>query len=187
MAGFTRPQLRAFSKRTLQIERELEEAGERYESPLLRMQADERASLATRRAKDHSATPAMLLDRWESEAAELGLPVGRDLDGAVCWSERTPEPLSILELFDALVDEETGLCSPAARFGERDVVMQLCARSAGRLTVDEIVEATAEFLASGRVVRLAPRPGREGRRRSGRRPRTASWRTTRLGWSTACR
>ena len=36
-----------------------------YESPALRMQADDEASLATRTAKDHSLTPSLLAGRWQ--------------------------------------------------------------------------------------------------------------------------
>ncbi len=46
--------LRTFSKRTVEIEAELEATGARYESPVLRMRADDEASLATRPAKDHT-------------------------------------------------------------------------------------------------------------------------------------
>ena len=52
--GFTSSQLRAFSKRTVRIEAELEARGAAYESAALRMQADDEASLATRPAKDHT-------------------------------------------------------------------------------------------------------------------------------------
>ena len=47
MLGFSRTQLRAFSKRSVQIEAELEAKGALYESPALRMRADDEASLAT--------------------------------------------------------------------------------------------------------------------------------------------
>ena len=87
MVGFTRPQLRAFSKRTVQIEAELERQGAPYESPVLRMRADDEASLATRPAKDHSLTPSLLAGRWTEEAAKVGLAVGEELDRAVCWGE----------------------------------------------------------------------------------------------------
>ena len=73
MVGFTRAQLRAFSKRTAQIEAELERQGAAYESPALRMRADDEASLATRPAKDHSLTPTLLAGRWRQEATAVGL------------------------------------------------------------------------------------------------------------------
>ncbi len=58
LLGFSREQLRAFSKRSAQVEAELEAKGALYQSPALRMQADDEASLATRTKKDHSLTPA---------------------------------------------------------------------------------------------------------------------------------
>ena len=79
IAGFTPEVLRTFSKRTVEIEAELEATGARYESPALRMRADDEASLATRPAKDHTATPETLFGRWQAEAAEVGL---RDRDRA---------------------------------------------------------------------------------------------------------
>ena len=61
MVGVTAGQLRVFSKRSAQIEAELERQGAVYESPALRMAADDEASLATRGAKDHSLTPQRLV------------------------------------------------------------------------------------------------------------------------------
>ena len=84
MGGFTRAQLRAFSKRASQIETELERKGAVYESPALRMQADDEASLATRTAKDHSLTPTLLAGRWQQKAEKVGLASGDRLDQAVC-------------------------------------------------------------------------------------------------------
>ena len=74
--GFSREQLRAFSKRSAQIEAELEAKGALYQSPALRMQADDEASLATRTKKDHSLTPTLLQGRWQEEAAAVGLATG---------------------------------------------------------------------------------------------------------------
>ena len=93
MEGFTSSQLRAFSKRTAQIEAELEAKGARYESPALRMQADDEASLATRTAKDHSLTPSLLAGRWQAEAEQVGVAIGANLERAVCWrTSRRLEP-----------------------------------------------------------------------------------------------
>jgi conjugative relaxase-like TrwC/TraI family protein len=83
MAGFDRSQLRAFSKRSAQIEAELESKGAVYESPALRMQADDEASLATRQGKDYSLTPSLLQARWQSEADEVGLAEGAYLESEV--------------------------------------------------------------------------------------------------------
>lgn len=91
MEGFTRAQLRAFSKRSAQIETELEAKGAVFESPTLRMQADDEASLATRTAKDHSLTPSLLAGRWQREAEQAawrsGLTwTGRSAAPVHCWS-----------------------------------------------------------------------------------------------------
>ncbi len=103
--GFSRAQLRAFSKRSAQIEAELEAKGAVYESPALRMQADDEASLATRTAKDHSLTPRLLAGRWRarSRAGRPGRPgpiwTGRSARRIHGWSRpagtRSPPPWSI--------------------------------------------------------------------------------------------
>jgi conjugative relaxase-like TrwC/TraI family protein len=171
LVGFTTVQLRAFSKRAVEIEAELEARGARYESPALRMRADGEASLATRPAKDHSVTPSVLVGRWHAEAAAVGLAVGRALDAAVCWRDRSLSALGYDAIVDALVDEETGLCAHTAKFTEPDVVEHVSGLSAGRLTLEEIHEVTVRFLASEHVIRLAP-----GRSVSGWEP--ARWSTT---------
>jgi conjugative relaxase-like TrwC/TraI family protein len=171
LVGFTTAQLRLFSKRTVEIEAELETRGGRYESPASRMRADDVASLATRPAKDHSLTPTLLVDRWHAEAAGVGLDVGRTLDGAVCWRDPGLPVLGYDAIVDVLVDEESGLCARAAKFAEPDVVEHLAALSSGRLTVDELGAVTARFLESEHVVRLMP-----ARSASGWEP--ARWSTT---------
>jgi hypothetical protein len=164
MVGFTRPQLRAFSKRSAQIEAELERQGATNESPPLRMRADDKASLATRPAKDHSLTPTLLAGRWQQEAVQVGLAVGEELDRMVCWGEPELVPPTWEEVTAGLVDEETGLCARSARFTEADVVEHLCAFSGGRLTMLEIADMAERFLASELVVRLTP-AAETGRRR----------------------
>ena len=169
--GFTREQVRAFSKRSAQIEAELEAKGARYESPALRMRADDEASLATRTAKDHSLTPTLLQARWREEAAAAGLALGAHLEEAVCWREPDLAPPAWEEVAAALVGAETGLCSRSARFTTADVVEHVCAISGGRLGVDEVVTMADRFLASDLVVRLTPEAD-DGRRRP------AQWSTT---------
>jgi conjugative relaxase-like TrwC/TraI family protein len=156
LLGLRREQLRAFSKRSVQIEAELEAKGARYELAALRMQADDEASLATRTAKDHSLTPALLQGRWGEEAAVVGLATGPGLEKALCWRGPALDPPGWEEVRAALVDPETGLCSRSARFSEADVVEGICAISGGRLGVDEVVALADRFLASGAVVRLRP-------------------------------
>jgi conjugative relaxase-like TrwC/TraI family protein len=153
---FTTRQLRAFSKRSVEIEAELEARGARYESPVLRMQADQQASLATRPPKDQSLTPNLLAARWETEAAGVGLAVGRSLDAAVCWRDQRLPALSEDDVVLALVDEGTGLCAHSPRFTEPDVIERIAGLSAGRLTVEEVGASASRFLASDHVVRLVP-------------------------------
>ena len=135
MVGFTRAQLRAFSKRSAQIEAELEAKGALYESPALRMQADDEASLATRAGKDHSLTPSLLAGRWQTEAA-AGRPGGRGRVGSGGVLRDSPglEAPGWEEITAALVDPEVGLCAHSARFTQADVVEHICALSGGRLS-----------------------------------------------------
>jgi conjugative relaxase-like TrwC/TraI family protein len=164
LEGFRRGQLRVFSKRSVQIEAELEAKGAVYESAVLRMRADDQASLATRRSKDHGLTPARLAGRWEAEADQVDLSTGADLEARVCWREPPLSPPRWEELAAALIDPETGLCANNARFIRADVVEQLCALSGGRLSSEEIAGLAERFLASELAVRLTPDPD-AGRRR----------------------
>ncbi len=84
MVGFSEAQLRAFSKRTVQIEAHLAAAGISPADAKARMRADEAASVATRPGKDRTLTPEHLRQRWHTEAAAVGLPTGAALLGQ--WS-----------------------------------------------------------------------------------------------------
>ncbi|MDE3207042.1 MAG: relaxase domain-containing protein, partial [Acidobacteriota bacterium] len=161
MEGFTRAQLRAFSKRATQIETELERKGAVYESPALRMRADDEASLATRTAKDRSLTPTLLAGRWQQEAEQVGLASG---DG-LCRAAGLGVAPGWGEITAALVDAEIGLCSRSARFTRADVVEHICALSAGRLSTGEITAMADRFVSSDLAVRLTPDP-EPGRRKA---------------------
>ena len=157
MVGFSEAQLRAFSKRTLQIEAHLAAAGISPTDAKARMRADEAASVATRPGKDHSLTPEHLRQRWHTEAAGVGLPTGRRLLRAAKDGPQRPLGMSraeVRELFDRLVDPEAGLCAHEARFGQAQVVEAVAAWGAGRLSVGDIEALTAVFLRSDQVVRL---------------------------------
>ena len=156
-------QLRAFSKRSAQIEAELEAKGALYESPALRMQADDEASLATRTGKDHSLTPSLLAGRWRNEAGEVDLPVGAELERAVCFGQPgLGGGRAGRRSAEALIDPEVGLCAHSARFTHADVVEHICALSGGRLDLEEITALADRFFASDLAVRLTPddQPGR---------------------------
>ena len=179
MDGFTHAQLRAFSKRSAQIEAELEAKGAVYESPALRMQADDEASFATRTGKNHSLTPSLLAGRWQSEAEQVGLAVGANLEREVCLVDRQLEPPAWEEVTAALVGTDVGLCSRSARFTKADVVEHLCAMSGGRLSVEEITAMADRFVTSDLAVRLTPDREAAGRR-------SAEWSTAAIGtWRTA--
>jgi conjugative relaxase-like TrwC/TraI family protein len=173
MIGFTRDQLRAFSKRTQAIEARLEARGElAFDSKKDRMRADDRASKRTRQPKDRTVTAEALRDRWAGEAVTVGLDPGPLVDDLVVGRqvERSLGPAEV-ELLAALVDPETGLCATDSRFTEAHVVERIAAMSGGRLTVDEIVEVSQRFVQTDLVVRLAPDVER-------RRP--AEWSTVEL-------
>ncbi len=146
----------------MQIEAELEAKGALYESPALRMAADDEASLATRRGKQHSLTPSLLAYRWRNEAGQVDLPVGAELERAVWFENPGLVAPSWEEISQALTDPEVGLCAHSARFAHADVVEHICALSGGRLDLDEVTALAERFLASDLAVRLTPddQPGR---------------------------
>ena len=162
IAGFTPQSLRTFSKRTVEIEAELEATGTSYEAPALRMRADNQASLATRPAKDHTATPALLFGRWQAEATEIGLEIGTGLERQVCWRDPDLRTVEFDEIASRLVDDEHGLCAHSARFAEHDVIAHVAALAAGRLSTVEITDIADRFLGSDLVVRLTPTTTKSG-------------------------
>ena len=180
IAGFTPEVLRTFSKRTVEIEAELEATGARYESPALRMRADDEASLATRPAKDHTATPETLFGRWQAEAAEVGLEIGTGLERRVCWRDPDLRTVGFDEIARRLVDEEHGLCAHSARFAEHDVIEHVAGarrRPAvhGRDHRDRRDGSWRRIWSSGSP---RPPPRRDGSRRAGRPSPNAASRTT---------
>jgi conjugative relaxase-like TrwC/TraI family protein len=157
MTGISETQLRAFSKRTAQIEARLAANGAVLGDAKARMAADEAASVATRPAKDRNLTPEHLRARWDAEAAEVDLPRGEALLRAVRKDGTPPRGITrvqLRELFDRLVDPEVGLCAHDSRFGEPQVVAAVAAWGAGRLSVSDVEAITWRFLRSDLVVRL---------------------------------
>jgi conjugative relaxase-like TrwC/TraI family protein len=156
MTGLSEAQLRAFSKRTAQIEAHLATVGGLPADRKGRMQADEAASLATRSRKDRTLSPEHLRGRWYREARTVRLPTGDALLAAV-GAPVAPKAIGraqVRELFDRLVDPESGLCAHESRFAETQVLEAVAAWGAGRLTVTDIQTLTRVFLDSNRVVRL---------------------------------
>jgi conjugative relaxase-like TrwC/TraI family protein len=164
LVGISETQRRTFSKRTAQIEAHLAAAGQQPPDAKARMQADEAASLATRRHKNSDWTPAVLAERWHHEAASVDLPVGEALTGQVLAAAATGEgpPQNLKELFARLVHPETGVCAHDARFGEAQVIEQVAAMGAGAWTATDVQAITDRFLATDLVVQLVNRD-RSGR------------------------
>jgi len=156
MVGYSADQLRAFSKRTVAIEAELEASGATWDSPAARMRADDAASLATRPRKDHALTPTLLAERWENEGRAVGLEGPEMVEAAVVGRRTRAIRLGADQVVASLLDPDTGLCATEARFTEAKVVERICAASAGRLTTDEILTLAGDFLASDHVIRLVP-------------------------------
>jgi conjugative relaxase-like TrwC/TraI family protein len=156
MTGISDAQLRAFSKRTVQIEELLAAGGGVPIDAKVRMQADEAASVLTRPAKDRSISAEELRLRWAAEAEKVGLPTGEALQAAV-QADRPPSPLDVSALRDLvtrLVDAELGLCRHDSSFTEAQVIEAVAAWGAGRLRLAEIEALTRAFLESEQVVRL---------------------------------
>lgn len=161
MVGFSREQLRTFSKRTAQIEAELEARGEEYESAAERMRANDAASLATRRPKDRQLTPTLLAEAWEAEARTVGLEGPRQVESLVVERNVAVRPIGRDEVFAQLFDPDAGVCARRARFTEAHVYEAVCALSDGRWDAEEVAELAEAFLDSPHAVRLAPAVGAE--------------------------
>jgi conjugative relaxase-like TrwC/TraI family protein len=161
MVGFSREQLRTFSKRTAQIEAELEARGGEYESAAARMRANDAASLATRRPKDRQLTPTLLAEAWRAEARTVGLEGPAQVESLVVGRGVGFSPIDRHEVFAHLVDPDVGVCARRARFTEAHVYEAVCALSDGRWDAGQIAELASAFLASPHAVRLAPAVGAE--------------------------
>jgi conjugative relaxase-like TrwC/TraI family protein len=161
LAGMPEGLLRAFSKRSDQIELEVErlEASGRERTPRLVKWAVH----ATRKPKEHE-TPETLYERWRAEAAERGLDpdalvrrvTGRTLDLEQCLSERT-----VAEVLDRLVGPE-GLTAQVSTFARQDVIAALGGQLAGA-TRAELEGLADRFLAERAVAVVAERALEERR------------------------
>jgi conjugative relaxase-like TrwC/TraI family protein len=161
LAGMPEELLRAFSKRTGQIDLEVErlEASGRERTPRLVKWAVQ----ATRKAKEHE-TPDTLYGRWQMEAAERGVDsyavvrqaTGRTVDRDQGLSERT-----VAEVFDRLACPD-GLTATASTFARQDVIAALGGQLAGTSRV-ELEDLTDRFCAERAVAVVAERALEERR------------------------
>jgi hypothetical protein len=173
LAGMPEELVRSFSKRTDQIDAELDRlvTDGRERTPRLVKWTVQ----ATRKPKQHE-TPDTLYDRWRQEAAERG----HDPDTLVrTMTDRTPNRVqdrtvsgaAVDRLFDRLAGP-AGLTEHASTFTRPDVLVALSADLAGTRRA-ELEELADRFLAERAVSVVADRPWR-----SAAGPPRSCWRSS---------
>ena len=121
IAGVPAEVLRAFSRRRVEIEAELERVGASGRT------AAQTAALATRRSKDYDVTPEQLRPDWRARAGELGFGV----EELATLLRQPPQPerrIERPELFAELASP-SGLTARRSTFTRRDVLQVLAERS----------------------------------------------------------
>jgi conjugative relaxase-like TrwC/TraI family protein len=163
LAGMPGELVRSFSKRTDQIDAELDRlvADGRERTPRLVKWTVQ----ATRKPKEHEA-PGTLYDRWRQEAAERGVDADtlvRQVTGRAA-NRVQDQPVSEAatgQLFDRLAGPD-GLTEHASTFTRPDVLVALGARLAGARRT-ELEELADRFLAERAVSVVADRTLEERR------------------------
>ncbi|NOY57297.1 MAG: relaxase domain-containing protein [Actinobacteria bacterium] len=147
IAGFTRPQIEAFSRRRHQLEEWRENQGLPDTAA-----ARQVAVLATRTPKtDHPL--ADLETEWKQRAAQVGLTPHRI--GHLMGSGREVAPADAEVLFERLASAE-GLTKRASTFGRAEVVKQVAAALPEGGTRSQIESLAEAFLNTSDVVPLLP-------------------------------
>jgi hypothetical protein len=151
IAGVPKDALEAFSTRRAQIEDALAERG-----PWSRASA-EVATLSTRASK--ASVPALdeLRQRWQVQAAELGLG-----PGFVAWlTNQAPQPDPDLALLAEDLVSPGGLTAHASTFDRRAVLQELAAAHQGGAPIARLRSAADELLTREDVIALGPGTNRE--------------------------
>src|SRR6266498_835112 len=186
--GMPKELVRAFSKRTEQVNAEVErlEQSGRLRTPRLVKWAVH----ATRKRKEHEA-PETLYARWRAEAAERGTDpdaLVRAVTGRARDRDQGPSEATVAKVFDRLASPE-GLTAQASTFAREDVITALGAGLVGA-TRQELEALASRFLGERAVSVVADRGSTSAwsRRRPSARPwpRTRRWARTRRGWSGMC-
>jgi conjugative relaxase-like TrwC/TraI family protein len=161
LEGLPEDLVRQFSKRTDQIDAELDRLTEdgRERTPRLVKWAVH----VTRKPKEHE-TPDTLYGRWRTEATGRGMDpdtlvrqvTGRTLDRDQGLSERT-----VAEVFDHLANPD-GLTAQASTFARQDVIAALGGQLAGAGRA-ELEDLTDRFLSEQAVAVVADRAEEERR------------------------
>ena len=143
-----------FSTRRHEIEAYLEATG--FDSA----RAAQVATYATRRMKDHTATPETLLDGWRRRATDLGFDA---VEVRPALSAPSSSPALGHRLDHDDVDRDVlfaelagphGLTANRATFGRRDVLMGICERLPNGAPIGKIVEMAEQFIDSDHCLHL---------------------------------
>jgi conjugative relaxase-like TrwC/TraI family protein len=161
LQGMPEELVRAFSKRTDQIDLEVErlQASGRERTPRL----VKWAVLTTRKPKEHQ-TPDTLYGRWRTEAAERGVDpdtLVREVSGRTANRDQTLSDRTVAEMFDRLAGPD-GLTAQASTFARQDVLAALGGELAGAARA-ELEELTDRFLTEQAVAVVADRALEERR------------------------
>jgi conjugative relaxase-like TrwC/TraI family protein len=161
LQGMPKELIRAFSKRTEQVNAEVErlEASGRLRTPRLVKWAVH----ATRKAKEHE-TPETLYARWRAEAAERGTDpdtLVRQITGRAHDRDQAPSEAVAARVFDRLAGPE-GLTAQASTFARQDVLVALGAGLIGA-TRQELEALADRFLGERAVSVVADRAIEERR------------------------
>ena len=152
IAGFTRPQIEAFSRRRHQLEEWRETQGLPETAA-----ARQVAVLATRTPKtDHPL--ADLEAEWKQRAVEVGLTPHRI--GLMMGRSRDVAPVDTDMLFDSLASPG-GLTERAATFGQAEVIKEIAGALPEGGTRNQIESLAETFLDTRDVVSLLPNPNTE--------------------------
>jgi hypothetical protein len=161
LQGLPEDLLRVFSKRTDQIDLEVErlEASGRERTPRLVKWAVH----ATRKAKQQEA-PDTLYGRWRTEAAERGVDadaVVRQVTGRTLDRDQQLSEWTVSKAFDRLAGPD-GLTATASTFARQDVIAALGGQLAGasRAQLEDLAD---RFLAEQTVAVVAERAVEERR------------------------
>jgi conjugative relaxase-like TrwC/TraI family protein len=161
LQGLPEELIRAFSKRSDQIDLEVErlETSGRQRTPRLVKWAVH----ATRKAKQHER-PETLYGRWRAEAAERGVDpdtLVRQVTGRTREQDRGVSNLAVKRAFNRLAGP-AGLTMSVSTFARQEVIAALGAQLAGA-TRTELEELADRFLAERAVAVVADRALEERR------------------------
>ena len=140
------------------------------------------AAYATRRMKDHSATPESLAHGWRQRAAELGFDYEQVCDrlNADTLTPRSTGLVHLNPMFEHLAGPD-GLTKNRSTFGRREVIQGICDLLPNGAPIADICEWADLFIDSDRCTRLAGTKSAVIRTNDGR---TVSARTDETRFST---